>query len=229
MDRKKTRRTGRQSSKRLNATLSRKSAQRLGLKLEKARAEQWAAEKGKGVSPSSPSSPSRSYWWDEALRRAENALGPIEPLEKLVPSLCSEGKRIVVLEDKKSRIDLFNKWFGSRHDLVQTAIIREGIEYLREKKADVLFLDYDVHDKGDATLREWLHVEHWRKELDGLDLATYAGWMSPKHRPATVVVHSRNPIGQKMLLEHLRAKNLDPVRWPFQYEWPGPDVLDVTR
>lgn len=194
-------------------TLSRKAAQKLGATLEKARAEEkWAAKQGKDIS---------GWWADAALRRAKEELGPIEPLDLLVPTLREQGKRIVVLEDKQSRIDLFKKWLGGTHDVVCTAIIREGIEMLREKKADVLFLDYDVHDKGDRTLREWLRVEHWRKELDGLDLATYAGWMKPEHRPETVVVHSRNPVGQKMLLKHLKQKDFKPVRWPFHYDWAG--------
>lgn len=209
MDRKNTRRT----SNRGNTTLSRESAHQLGLKLEQARAEEkWAAKEGKDF---------HGWWAEKALRKAKEELGPIEPLESLVPGLLSAGKRVVVLEDKQSRLDLFQRWFGGHHDLVQTAVIREGIELLREKKADVLFLDFDVHDKGDRTLREWLRVEQWRKELDGLDLATYAGWLKPEHRPETVVVHSRNPIGQRMLLKHLQKKDFKPVRWPFHYEWVG--------
>lgn len=192
--------------------LSRNSAQQLGLALETARAEEkWAA--------------SKSVKWSDysknLLSKAKQELGPIERLDELVPGIRSKGKRIVVLEDKQSRIDLFKKWFGDQHDLVCTAVIREGIDALREKKADVLFLDYDVHDKGDRPLREWLRVEKWRKELDGLDLATYAGWLSEKHRPETVVVHSRNPIGQRMLLKHLEKKEFKPVRWPFHYKWEG--------
>ena len=193
-------------------TLSRDSAQQLGLALEKARAEEkWAS--------------SQSVVWSDysksLLRTAKEQLGTIEPLASLVPGLRDAGKRIVVLEDKQSRIDLFHKWFGGRHDLVCTKVIREGIDMLREKKADVLFLDYDVHDTSDRTLREWLSVELWRKELDGLDLATYAGWLGEKHRPETVIVHSRNPIGQQLLLKHLKKRDFKPVRWPFDYKWAG--------
>lgn len=192
-------------------TLSRDAAQKLGLDLEQARAEEkWAAAKGV-----------KGFKHEDMLKKAQQDLGPIERLEKLVPGILTAGKRIVVLEDKKSRVDLFKKWFGPHHDLAITQVIREGIDMLREKKADLLFLDFDVHDPGDTSLREWLKVDSWRKELDGLDLATYAGWMQDEHRPTEVVVHSRNPIGQQMILKQLKRDRFKPIRWPFHYDWDG--------
>ena len=185
-----------------------------GHALEAARAEEKRAAKG-------PGGEQLDFKGLSLLRRVEQERGPLPILDVLVPELRAVGKRIVVLEDKQSRLDRFAKWFGPSHDLVQTKVIREGIDLLREKRADFLFLDFDVHDPGDHTLREWLDVHPSRKELDGLDLAYYIKKMPVKSRPGTVVVHSRNKVGASMMTDFLVKIDMKPVNWVFDYDWTG--------
>jgi len=185
-----------------------------GHALEAARAEEKRAAKG-------PGGEQLDFKGLSLLRRVEQERGPLPILDVLVPELRAVGKRIVVLEDKQSRLDRFSKWFGASHDLVQTKVIRDGIELLREKRADFLFLDFDVHDPGDSTLREWLDVHPKRKELDGLDLASYIKKMPLKSRPGTVVVHSRNKVGASMMTDFLVKIDMKPVNWVFDYDWTG--------
>ena len=137
-----------------------------------------------------------------------------------MPGLRALNQRVVVLEDKDKRLDIFKCWF-TNYDLACTKVIREGVNLLLEKQADFLFLDFDVHDPGDRTLREWLNVEPKRKELDGLDLAYYVRRMAPKDRPGTVVVHSRNKVGAAMMTDFLVKIDMKPVNWVFDYDWTG--------
>jgi hypothetical protein len=184
-----------------------------GLALEAARAEEKRATQ-------SPGGGQFEFSGMSLLRSAEQERGPIPILDILVPELRVVGRRIVVLEDSATRIALFEKWFGATHELVHTKVIRKGLELL-QSPTDFLFLDFDVHDPGDTTLRQWLRVEPARKELDGLDLAQ--GLNRSKDRPGTIIVHSRNKIGAGMLLDFLMRNGQKPFSWPFDYSWTGPE------
>lgn len=157
------------------------------------------------------------------LRKSEQELGPDDRLDVLVPALRNLNQRIVVLEDKEKRVNIFKHWFQN-YDFACTKVIREGIDMVREKVADYLFLDFDIHDLGDSALRDWLRVSKKRKELDGLDLAEYVARMPEGTRPKNIIIHSRNPIGRKLLKQFLERKKLNPVMWAFKYNYEGPDA-----
>lgn len=195
---------------------TRADAHALGAALEAARAEEKRAAQGSG--PEQLSFPELPL-----LRRAEQDLGPPSVLDVLVPSLRTLNQRVVVLEDKDKRVDLFKCWF-TNYDFASTKVIREGVGLLLEKRADFLFLDFDIHDPGDRTLREWLHIGPKRRELDGLDLVYYVMKRLPEEkRPKNVIIHSRNPLGRRLMQEYLEKHGLQPVMWAFNYEWQGPD------
>jgi hypothetical protein len=195
---------------------NREDAHALGAALEAARAEEKRAAQ-------SASSGQRALPEMPLLRRAEQDLGAPSVLDALVPGLRALNQRVVVLEDKDKRLDIFKCWF-TNYDLACTKTIREAVGLLLEKQADFLFLDFDIHDLGDHTLREWLHVPSSRKELDGLDLAYYVAKRIPVElRPKNIVIHSRNPVGRRLMREYLEKRELVPVMWAFQYEYRGPD------
>lgn len=195
---------------------NREDAHALGAALEAARAEEKRAAQGAG--PEQLSFPELPL-----LRRAEQDLGPVSVLDVLVPELRALNQRVVVLEDKDKRLDIFKCWF-TNYDLACTKTIREGVNLLLEKQADFLFLDFDIHDPGDRTLREWLRVPSKRRELDGLDLAYYVAKRLPiEKRPKHIIIHSRNPVGRRLMREYLEKRDVKPVMWAFQYEYRGPD------
>jgi hypothetical protein len=195
---------------------NREDAHALGAALEASRAEEKRAAQGGG-------SAQQSLLALPLLRKAEQDLGPPSVLDALVPGLRALNQRVVVLEDKQKRLDIFKCWF-TNYDLACTKVIREGVSLLLEKQADFLFLDFDIHDPGDRTLREWLNVPSGRKELDGLDLAYYVAKRLPvEKRPKNIIIHSRNPVGRRLMREYLEKRELKPVMWAFQYGYRGPD------
>ena len=195
---------------------NREDAHVLGAALEAARAEEKRAAQGGG-------SGQQSFAEVPLLRRAEQDLGPVAVLDVLVPELRALNQRVVVLEDKDKRLDIFKCWF-TNYDYASTKTIREGVNLLLEKQADFLFLDFDIHDPGDRTLREWLRVPSKRRELDGLDLAYYVAKRIPVElRPKNIVIHSRNPVGRRLMREYLEKRDIKPTMWAFQYEYGGPD------
>jgi hypothetical protein len=196
---------------------TRSDAHALGAALEAARAEEKRAAEG--------GDPEQlSFAELPLLRRAEQDLGPPSVLDVLVPSLRTLNQRVVVLEDKDKRLDIFKCWF-THYDLACTKTIREGVNLLLEKQADFLFLDFDIHDPGDRTLREWLRVSSERKELDGLDLAYYVAKRIPiEKRPKNIIIHSRNPMGRRLMQEYLARRGVTSTLWAFHYEWEGPDA-----
>lgn len=198
------------------STGTREDAHALGEALEAARAEEKRAAQGGG-------SGEQSLTALPLLRRAEQDLGPLSVLDVLVPGLRTLNQRVVVLEDKEKRLDLFKCWF-TNYDLACTKVVREGIELLRMKQADYLFLDFDIHDPGDHTLREYLRVQKDRRELDGLDLAYYVTKRLPVElRPKNIIIHSRNPMGRRLMKKHLEERGVTPTMWAFNYGWQGPD------
>lgn len=123
---------------------------------------------------------------------------------------------------------MFRSWFGKEHDVACHTTLRGGVEHLYEKKSNFLFLDFDIHDPSDSTLRKWLGVHPTRKELDGLDLAGYvAKGLPADKRPDHIIIHSRNPIGRKLMSEYLARKGIASVLWAFDYEWTGLDGKTV--
>lgn len=133
-----------------------------------------------------------------------------------------------MLEDRESRNSMFRSWFGKEHSITCHTKLRTSIEDLYKTKSHFLFLDFDIHDEGDRTLREWLNVHPKRKELDGLDLATYVAKRLPiDKRPDHIIIHSRNPIGRKLMHEYLHRKGLKSLLWAFDYEWTGLDGTTV--
>lgn len=195
---------------------TREDAHKLGAALEAARAEEKRA--AQGSHPEQLSFPELPL-----LRRAEQDLGPVQRLDVLVPELRALKQRVVVLEDKDKRLDIFKCWF-TNYNLACTKTIREGVNLLLAERADFLFLDFDIHDPGDRTLREWLRVPSRRKELDGLDLAYYVAKRLPEEkRPKHIVIHSRNPVGRRLMREYLEKRGIKVIMWAFHYEWEGPD------
>lgn len=145
-----------------------------------------------------------------------------------MPGLRTVGQRVCVLEDRESRNSLFRSWMGKEHAVTCHTTLRTSIEDLYKEKSHFLFLDFDIHDRSDRTLREWLGVDPWRKELDGLDLATYvAKRLAPEKRPDHIIIHSRNPIGRRLMREYLERKGFAPLLWAFDYTWTGLDGTTV--
>jgi hypothetical protein len=130
-----------------------------------------------------------------------------------------KSKRIVVVEDRDSRLDLFKDWFKT-HDLACAKTVAGGAEYLMEKPADYLYLDFDLHDLGNDQIRHECRVPWNRKELDGLDMAFFTVSRLPKEmQPKQVVVHSRNPVGSLLLMRYLRKSGFKPTYWRFNYDY----------
>lgn len=157
------------------------------------------------------------------LRAANKVLGPRVRLDQLVPSLRTVGARVTVLEDRETRNSLFRDWFR-KYDIECHVTLRGAIERLAEQKSHYLFLDFDIHDVSDRTLRKWLRIPEGRKEVDGLDLAEYVtARLPPEKLPDCVIVHSRNPVGRELMFEHLRKRKQHTVLWTFDYDWTGFD------
>lgn len=123
---------------------------------------------------------------------------------------------------------MFRSWFGKEHSIECHVTLRGAVEHLYKEKSNFLFLDYDIHDKSDRTMREYLRVDSWRRELDGLDLAYYVAKRLPvEKRPDHIIIHSRNPIGRKLMHEYLHRYDIPSLLWAFDYVWTGLDGTTV--
>ncbi len=192
--------------------VDRNFAQAVGTALETARAEEKRFTKGGGTGKR----PVRAL---SLLQSAYESYGPAPVLDTLVPGLRTVNKRLVVVEDKDKRLDLFQGWFGNKHDLCMSKTVRGSIDHIIALRADFLFLDFDLHDAGDRTLRDWLKVSPSRRELDGLDVADYVCTLPERFRPEAVIVHSRNPVGRDLIQKRLALAGIKAVMWAFNYKW----------
>lgn len=187
---------------------TREAASKLGFALEGARAE----EKEYGPMGTGAA----------LLRRAQLELGIMFDITTRVPELLTPNKNIVVLEDRETRNSQFRSWFGATNRLTCCTTLLEAVFQLSSRPVDVLFIDYDIHDKGTTDFRHWLRVSDPRRELDGLDLAHVVADRLPEHMcPKRIVVHSRNPVGRHLIGDYLKASGIDSVLWPFDYQWKG--------
>lgn len=114
--------------------------------------------------------------------------------------------RILILEDDPNRHRAFKTNFAP-HEICITENSKECIQLLVDENWDMLFLD---HDLGGQQMVE-------SGENTGYEVAIFL----EEHymfRPATVVIHSFNPIGARKMSQALPSATVMPGAWTRRIE-----------
>ena len=107
------------------------------------------------------------------------------------------NKRIFILEDELSRMDWFNQTFADC-EIVTSSNVEDALNKLRSGNFDLIFLDRDLG--------------HPQQSGENVAWAMMQESLCPD---ATVVVHSLNTYGQKVISRYISSYNSDVQVIPF--------------
>ena len=131
----------------------------------------------------------------------------------------SQEKRILVLDDDKSRHNSFDEVLKGQQ-ITHVYNYADAVKELENGVFDEVYLDHDLGDFGESP------TGYGQTERTGADVANYIARVLPEDkRPKLVHIHSWNPVGAHNIALSLQSVEIPYVREPFGDPYSEEDVV----